>query len=104
MKKLLLIISSTVFCSLAGSCQSSTKTTTTSELKPKSEVKPTDTGTTKNEGSVNTSGSAGNDKGITKGSGNKPDTARAIIHNGPNQSKVDSLKNIKTNNKRKKKK
>jgi len=44
--------------------------------------------------------SVGNNGGKGKDSTSKPTNGRAIIHNAPNQSKLDSIKNYKTKNKK----
>lgn len=103
MKKLLLITNLLVFCSFAGSCQSSTKTSTNTETKPKSSVTPTKTEAVKsNSQTTNSSGTVGTGGGIKKDTTSKPAKITAVTHSAPNQAQIDSLKKAKTKNKKKK--
>ena len=103
MKKLLLITNLFVFCSFAGSCQTSTKTSTNTETKPKSSVTPTKTEAVKsNSQTSGSSGSVGTGGGIKKDTASKPTKTVAVNHSAPNQAQIDSLKKTKTKNKKKK--
>ncbi len=102
MKKLLLITNSIIFMSLTGSCQSTPKTVTVNETKPKTTITPTQTDSVKMTGQTNSSGTAGEGGGIKKDTASKPVKTKAIVHSAPNQTQIDSVKKAKTKNKRKK--
>lgn len=86
MKKLLLITSLLVLSGLVGACQSHSKTSKNSGG-TKSSPQSTDAG----------SSTTGN---TVKDTAYKPIGATAVIHGEPNQAQLDSLKKIKTKNKK----
>jgi len=90
MKKLLLITSILVLSGLVGACQSHSKTsgkTSKNSGGTKSSQQSTDAGSS-------TTGSA------VKDTTYKPIGATAVIHGEPNQAQLDSLKKVKTKNKK----
>ena len=97
MKKLLLITNFFVLCSLAGSCQSSTKTSTITEKKSKSVNTPTKTaGVKSNSQTTNSSGKTVNGSSIKKDTTSLPTKMTEVKHSAPNQAQIDSLKKAKT--------
>lgn len=97
MKKSLLLIDLFVVIFIVFACRNSKEpkpevTTTTSSV-INEPVSKSDTSKT---GQTSTSGLVGTGQGIKKDT----DNAQAIIHPAPNKAKIDSVKNLKTKNKR----
>ncbi len=101
MKKLLLITNIVIFCFSLIACKSSTKTVTSNDSKTKPSDAPTQTDNTKTATQTTNTGSADNGIGVKKDSTIKNTTVKAINHSAPNQAQIDSLKNVKTKNKKK---
>ena len=102
MKKLLLLTNAACFSFLFASCQNSQQPKSENENDRKQIIKKSAirTDTTKVVKQTPASGTVGADQGTKKASTKKPAKTHAIIHNAPEQEKIDSIKNVKTKNKK----
>lgn len=106
MKRSLLLISALSLCFWLFSCHSTQVPKTETAVEPAVETKPRVVGdpvasdTKKVVMQTPVSGTAGNDKGIRKDTIKQGVKPTAIIHNAPDQEKIDSIKNAKQKNKK----
>lgn len=102
MKKLLLLTNLVCICFLFASCQNAQKPKTENNIEVKQVINDSIIAkdTTKVASQSAVSGTVGNDKSAKKDTTIKPIKTTAIIHKAPEQDKIDSIKNVKTKNKK----
>lgn len=102
MKKLLLLINLTLLLQLLPSCQNHQplKKENGAENKPVVKQDPIATDTTKSSGQAPVSGTTNSDHSLRKDSSLKSATPTPVVHQAPDQEKIDSIKNAKTKSKK----